>query len=60
MLCLFWTILRERNRRAFDNCETMDQLIKKKNLYLFWDWVRLYNEVGSMSLVDFVDWLSFV
>ena len=60
MLCLFWTILRERNRRAFDNCETMDQLIKKKKLYLFWDWVRLYNEVGSMLLVDFVDWLSFV
>ena len=55
LLCLFWTIWRERNRRAFDNCETMDQLIKNLFLYFLWDWIRLYSGVGSLLLVDFVD-----
>ena len=33
-LCLFWTILREINRRAFDNCESMGHLIGNSFLYL--------------------------
>ena len=37
-LCSFWTIWRERKRRAFDNCESMDQTIKNSFLYVFWDW----------------------
>ena len=27
-------------------------------LYLFWDWVRLYIEGGSLSFLDFVDWVG--
>ena len=57
-LCLFWSILRERNRRTFENCESLDQTIKSSFLYLFWDWVKLYIRDGSMSLIDFVDWLG--
>ena len=26
-LCLFWTFWRERNRKVFDNCESMDQTL---------------------------------
>ena len=25
-LCMFWALWRERNRRAFDNFESMDQI----------------------------------
>ena len=41
-LYLFGTICRERNRRAFENCESLDHSFKSSFLYLFWDWVRLY------------------
>ena len=57
-LCLFWTIWRERNKRAFENCKSLDQTFKSSFLYLFWDWARLYIGNGSMSLLDFVDWLG--
>ena len=36
-LCIFWTIWRERNRRAFENCESLDQTFKRSLLNLFWD-----------------------
>ena len=36
-LCMFWVLWRERNRRAFNNFESMDQTIKNSFLYLFWD-----------------------
>ena len=57
-LCLFWSIWRERNRRAFENCESLDQTIKSSFLYNFWDWVTLYIGDGSMLLLDFVNWLG--
>ena len=50
--------MRERNRRAFDNCESLDQTVKSSFLYLFWDWVRMYIENGCLLLVDFVDWFG--
>ena len=34
---LFWTIWRERNRRALENCESFDHSFKSSFLYLFWD-----------------------
>ena len=57
-LCPFWTFWWERNRRAFYNYESMDQVIKNSFLYLFWDWARLYIEDGSLSLLDFVNWVG--
>ena len=48
----------ESNRRAFENCESLHQTIKNSFLYLFWEWVRLYIGDGSMSLLDFVNWLG--
>ena len=57
-LCLFYPSGGESNRRAFENCESLHQTIKNSFLYLFWEWVRLYIGDGSMSLLDFVNWLG--
>ena len=54
-LYIFWVLWWDRNRRAFDNFESTDQTIKNSFLYIFWDWVRLYIEGGSLSLLDFMD-----
>ena len=58
LLCAFWTIWREKNRRNFKNCENQDQTIKSSFLNLFWEWVRLFSGNNSLSLLEFVDWVS--
>ena len=57
-LCIFWSIWRERNRRAFEDRENLDQTIKFFFLYLFWDWIGVYMGDCVTSLIDFVDWLG--
>ncbi|RVW42464.1 putative ribonuclease H protein [Vitis vinifera] len=57
-LCLMWTIWKERNRRAFNDIERNDQDIKSIFLYTFVNWVRVYIEEHTLSLIDFVDWLA--
>ena len=56
----FWTILRERNRRAFNNCESLDQTIKTSFLNLFGNWIKLYIGDGSLLVLEFMDWLGFL
>ncbi|KAL6343049.1 hypothetical protein AAG906_017861 [Vitis piasezkii] len=53
-----WTIWKERNRRVFDDIERNDQDIKSIFLYTFVNWVRVYIEEHTLSLIDFVDWLA--
>ena len=57
-LCLMWIIWKERNRRAFDDIERNDQDIKSIFLYTFVNWIRVYIEDHTLSLIDFVDWLA--
>ncbi|RVW24487.1 putative ribonuclease H protein [Vitis vinifera] len=57
-LCLMWTIWKERNRRVFDDIERNDQDIKSIFLYTFVNWIRVYIEDHTLSLIDFVDWLA--
>ena len=57
-LCLMWTIWKERNRRTFDDIERNDQDIKFIFLYTSVNWVRVYIEERTLSLIDFVDWLA--
>ena len=42
LLCLFWSIWRERNRRVFEKCECSNHSLKSSFLYIFWDWVRSF------------------
>ena len=58
LLCLTWTIWKERNRRAFDDVARNDQKIKSIFLYTFVNWARVYIEKHTFSLIDFVDWLA--
>ena len=56
--CLFWAIWKKRNSIAFENIENMDQAIKQSFMYNFLGWVRVYIGDYSMTMVDFIDWLS--
>ena len=39
-LCLFWTIWKERNRRALNNVELLDQELKFHFMCNFLEWVK--------------------
>lgn len=53
----FLDLLKERNRRVFNDTECLDQQdIKVSVLYTFALWFREYREVHTLSLNDFIDW----
>ena len=56
--CLFWTIWKERNRRAFKNEEQSIQHLKCVFLCNLWNWSRLFLSSGPSSILDFVDWVG--
>ena len=56
-LCLMWTLWKEWNGRAFNDVEWSNQAIKSLFLYTFVNWVRVYIEDQTFSLIDFIDWL---
>lgn len=58
LLCLFWTIWKERNKRAFENIEKGDQVIKQTFMYIFWEWVWMYIADSPLSMLDLIDWQS--
>ena len=57
LLCLFWTVWCERNRRAYKNQEAVVHRIKLNFLYNPWAWSFVFLVKGPSSIVDFVDWL---
>ena len=57
-LCLLWTLWKERKGRAFNGVEQVDQTIKFSFLYNFVNWARVYIEDHTLSMLDFVNWLS--
>ena len=57
-MCLFWTILKERNRKVFENTVNVDQAITQTFIYIFLEWVRVHIGDCSSTMIDFIDWLN--
>ena len=57
LLCLMWTLWKERNERAFNDIEQLDQALKHSFLYTLVNWVRVFIEDHTLSMIDFINWL---
>ena len=57
-LCMFWSLWKERNRRAFKTKEIIYQSPKSIFLCNLLLWVRMYIDEGSQTMIDFIDWLG--
>ena len=53
-LCIFWTILCETNRVAFENGVFYAQKTKANFLSILWNWANLFSVDNSNSLLDFL------
>ena len=57
LLCLMWTLWKERNERVFNDIKRSNQAIKSFFMYTFVNLVRVYIEDHTLSMIDFIDWL---
>ena len=57
-----WILWREKNERAFNDVEHADQVIKSfffvLFMFMFMDWGRVYIKGSSVSMNEFMNWLS--
>ena len=54
-LCLFWTIWKERHRRAFDNVKLSNQELEFSFLCNFLEWTKEDLGQESFFMIDFID-----
>ena len=54
-LCLMWALWRETNERVFNDMERSDQAVKHFFFCTFVNWVRVYLEDDTLSMIDFVE-----
>ncbi|RVW68652.1 Flowering time control protein FY [Vitis vinifera] len=57
-LFIFWTIWKERNRLAFKGGVLAFQKLKTSFVYNFWGWAKVYIDMESNSLIDFLEWIA--
>ena len=58
-LCLFWTLLKERNGAAFEDEAPSIHILKSTCLCTLWSWAKLNSVDNLDSLVDFLTWLGY-
>ena len=56
-ICLMWTLWKERNERAFNDIERSNQALKHSFLYTLVNWVRVFINDHTLSMIDFIKWL---
>ena len=57
-VCIFWIVWKERNLLAFENAEIWIHRMKYSFVCNLWSWSRASINMGSISLVSFIDWLG--
>ncbi len=60
LLCVMWTIWRERNRHIFKDVESPGSQILGLFIGLLFDWSRVWGFTATSSAVDFVNSLCSV
>ncbi|KAJ9673635.1 hypothetical protein PVL29_023281 [Vitis rotundifolia] len=58
LLCIFWTVWKERNRLAFKGGSLALQKLKNSFVCNLWSWARVYIGEESSSLIGFLEWLA--
>ena len=58
LLCIFWTVWKERNLLMFDNMTISIHRVKSSFVYNLWSWSRASIDMRPISLVSFIDWLG--
>ena len=58
LICIFWTIWKERNRTAFREGTLVVQRLKLSFVHNLWSWNRLYLGEEISSLIGFLEWLA--
>ena len=57
-LCIFWTVWKERNHRAFRDGIVDVQKLKHSFVYNLWSCNRLYIGEEISSLIGFLEWVA--
>ena len=57
-LCVFWTIWKARNKRAFEDATLSIQKLKSSFVYFLWAETTLCIKEGTTTLIEFIDWLG--
>lgn len=53
-----WMLWMKRNRRLFEDIEQSDQAIKPSFMCIFLDWVKVYMNDYSLTMIGFINWWS--
>ena len=58
LLCIFWTVWKERNILTFKGGSLAIQKLKNSFVCNSWSWARVYMGEESSSLLGFLEWLA--
>lgn len=57
-LCIFWTVLKTKNKIAFEDNVLSIQRLKSSFVYFLWSETKLFIKDGPLTLVGFIDWVG--
>ena len=57
-LCIFWMVLKTKNKIAFEDNVLSIQRLKSSFVYFLWSETKLFIKDGPLTLVGFIDWVG--